>query len=119
MMIGYRYETEDDDDTLVRQRSWVQIPAKASLFGKKDEESGFFLVVSVLPGFDIALYFSFVGIGKHRPVEYFQLTIQTLSWLIMLDSGSQGACYSIIILSFSDYGLSQRSTRLSYQGKTK
>ena len=37
-----------NDTALVRQRSRVQIPAKASLFCKKEEELGFFSVLSLL-----------------------------------------------------------------------
>jgi hypothetical protein len=60
---GYRHEMDDSsigrdlepapslhtkNSDLVRQRSRVQIPAKAPLFCKKEEELGFFPIVSLL-----------------------------------------------------------------------
>jgi hypothetical protein len=71
----YNYELEEDDDglgrdldpgpqlhslsmnsDLVRQRSRVQIPAKASLFRKKEEESGVFLILFTVYGFSFFVY---------------------------------------------------------------
>jgi hypothetical protein len=68
-----------NDTALVRQRSRVQIPAKALLFCKKEEESGFFPVVSVL----------------RLAVTVLQLHVTSVFWWInpfSISNGSSSSC---------------------------
>jgi hypothetical protein len=77
--LGRDLESGASNDTaLVRQRSWVQIPAKASLFCKKEAELRFFPVIPLL----------------QLVVTALQLDVTAVSWEIKPFSISNGSSIS-------------------------